>query len=148
MQAQVDHGCRPGAGDDRPVLDVELIGLDKPESAGSFAQRIITAINQPYDIDGHQVVVSTSVGIAIAPNDGATTEQLLRNADMALYRAKSDGRAVFRYFEPEMDEQLQARRSLEVDLRNAVLNDEFQLYYQPQVDAMTEEITGCEALLR
>jgi diguanylate cyclase (GGDEF)-like protein len=132
-------------GDEFAVLQT---GLDKAEAAGSFAQRIITAINQPYDLDGHQVVVSTSVGIAIAPNDGTSTEQLLRNADMALYRAKSDGRATFRYFEPEMDEQLQTRRLLEIDLRNAVLNDEFQLFYQPQVDALTEEITGCEALLR
>jgi diguanylate cyclase (GGDEF)-like protein len=132
-------------GDEFAVLQV---GLDKPEAASSFAQRIITAINQPYDLEGHQVVVSTSVGIAIAPNDGSTTEQLLRNADMALYRAKSDGRSMFRYFEAEMDQQLQARRSLEIDLRNAVQNGEFQLVYQPQVDAITEEITGCEALLR
>jgi predicted signal transduction protein with EAL and GGDEF domain len=132
-------------GDEFAVLQ---IGLDRPEASGSFAQRIITAINQPYDIEGHQVIVSTSVGIAIAPNDGTTTEQLLRNADMALYRAKSDGRAVYRYFEPEMDQQLQARRSLEIDLRNAVQHGEFQLVYQPQVDAITEEITGCEALLR
>jgi len=132
-------------GDEFAVLQV---GLDRPEAASSFAQRIITAINQPYNIEGHQVVVSTSIGIAIAPNDGSTTEQLLRNADMALYRAKSDGRSVFRYFEPEMDQQLQARRSLEIDLRNAVQNGEFQLVYQPQVDAITEEITGCEALLR
>jgi len=132
-------------GDEFAVLQT---GLDKPEAAGSFAQRIITAINQPYDLDGHQVVVSTSVGIAIAPGDGNTTEQLLRNADMALYRAKSDGRSTYRYFEPEMDQQLQARRSLEIDLRNAVANGEFQLFYQPQVDAVTERITGCEALLR
>jgi diguanylate cyclase (GGDEF)-like protein/PAS domain S-box-containing protein len=132
-------------GDEFAVLQV---GLDKPEAASAFAQRIIAAINQPCEIDGHQMNVSTSIGIAIAPNDGSTTEQLLRNADMALYRAKSDGRAVFRYFEAEMDQQLQARRSLEIDLRNAVANGEFQLVYQPQVDAVTEEITGCEALLR
>ena len=132
-------------GDEFAVLQV---GLEKPEAAGSLAQRIITAIKQPYDLDGHQVVVSTSVGIAIAPGDGDTTDQLLRNADMALYRAKSDGRSTYRYFEPEMDEQLQTRRALEIDLRNAVANDEFQLYYQPQVDAVTEQITGCEALLR
>jgi len=132
-------------GDEFAVLQV---GLDRPEAASSLAQRIITAINQPYEIEGHQVNVSTSVGIAIWPNDGSTTEQLLRNADMALYRAKSDGRSVFRYFEAEMDQQLQARRSLEIDLRNAVANGEFELMYQPQVDAVTEEITGCEALLR
>jgi len=132
-------------GDEFAVLQV---GLDRPEAASSLAQRIITAINQPYEIEGHQVNVSTSVGIAIGPNDGSTTELLLRNADMALYRAKSDGRSVFRYFEAEMDQQLQARRSLEIDLRNAVANGEFELMYQPQVDAVTEEITGCEALLR
>ncbi len=132
-------------GDEFAVLQT---GLDKPEAAGSLAQRIITSINQPYDLDGHQVVVSTSIGIAISPGDGNTTDQLLRNADMALYRAKSDGRSTYRYFEPEMDQQLQARRALEIDLRNAVANDEFQLHYQPQVDATTEQITGCEALLR
>jgi diguanylate cyclase (GGDEF)-like protein len=132
-------------GDEFAVLQT---GLDRPEAAGSLAQRIITAINQPYDLDGHQVVVSTSIGVAISPHDGNTTEALLRNADMALYRAKSDGRSTYRYFEPEMDEQLQARRSLEIDLRNAVANGEFKLHYQPQVDAVTERITGCEALLR
>jgi diguanylate cyclase (GGDEF)-like protein/PAS domain S-box-containing protein len=132
-------------GDEFAVLQV---GLDRPEAASAFAQRIIAAVNQPYEIEGNQVNVSTSIGIAIAPNDGSTTEQLLRNADMALYRAKADGRAIFRYFEAEMDQQLQARRALEIDLRNAVVNDEFQLFYQPQVDAITEEITGCEALLR
>jgi predicted signal transduction protein with EAL and GGDEF domain len=132
-------------GDEFAVLQT---GIDRPEAAGSLAQRIITAINQPYDLDGHQVVVSTSVGVALSPNDGNTTDQLLRNADMALYRAKSDGRSTYRYFEPEMDEQLQARRLLEIDLRNAVANGEFKLYYQPQVDAVTERITGCEALLR
>jgi diguanylate cyclase (GGDEF)-like protein/PAS domain S-box-containing protein len=141
---EVDVVARLG-GDEFAVLQA---AIDKPEAAGSFAQRIITAINQPYDLDGHQVVTSTSVGIAIGPNDGTSTEQLLRNADMALYRAKSDGRSTFSYFEPQMDEQLQARRLLEVDLRNAVANDEFRLYFQPQVDAETEEVTGCEALLR
>ena len=141
---EVDVIARLG-GDEFAVLQATI---ERPEAAGSFAQRIITAINQPYDLDGHQVVTSTSVGIAIGPNDGVSTEQLLRNADMALYRAKSDGRSTFRYFEPHMDEQLQARRLLEIDLRNAVANSEFQVYFQPQVDAVTEEVTGCEALLR
>jgi diguanylate cyclase (GGDEF)-like protein len=140
----VDVIARLG-GDEFAVLQAVL---DKPESAGSLAQRIITTINQPYDLDGHQVVTSTSVGIAIGPNDGTSTEQLLRNADMALYRAKSDGRSTFRYFEPQMDEQLQTRRLLEIDLRNAVVNNEFRLHFQPQVDADSEEVTGCEALLR
>ncbi|HZE45774.1 MAG TPA: EAL domain-containing protein [Xanthobacteraceae bacterium] len=132
-------------GDEFAILQT---GVEKAEFAATFAQRVIATINQPYDLDGHQVVVSTSVGIAIAPEDGDSTEQLLRNADMALYRAKSDGRSTFRYFEPEMDEQLQTRRLLEMDLRDAVAREEFQLLYQPQVDAITERITGCEALLR
>jgi diguanylate cyclase (GGDEF)-like protein len=132
-------------GDEFAVLQPDL---DDADAAESFAERIIAEITQPYDIDGHQVVVSTSVGIAIAPGDGGSTELLLRNADMALYRAKSDGRSTFRYFEPEMDEQLQARRALEMDLRNAVANNEFLVFYQPQVDTVTEQVTGCEALLR
>jgi diguanylate cyclase (GGDEF)-like protein len=132
-------------GDEFAVLQVDL---DKPDNAGVFAQRIIDAVNQPYELDGHQVVVSTSIGIAIAPADGNSAEQLLRNADMALYRAKWDGRSTFRYFEPEMDEHLQNRRMMEIDLRSAVINNEFQVYYQRQVDAATEQITGCEALLR
>ncbi len=92
--------------------------------------------------------MTTSIGVAIGPNDGNSTELLMRNADIALYRAKSDGRSTFRYFEAEMDKQIQARRLLEMDLRTAVTQGEFQLHYQPQVDAATEEITGCEALLR
>jgi diguanylate cyclase (GGDEF)-like protein len=132
-------------GDEFAVLQPDL---DDADAAEASAERIIAEITQPYDIDGHQVVVSTSVGIAIAPGDGGSTELLLRNADMALYRAKSDGRSTFRYFEPEMDEQLQARRALEMDLRNAVANNEFQVFYQPQVDTITEQVTGCEALLR
>jgi diguanylate cyclase (GGDEF)-like protein len=132
-------------GDEFAVLQPDLDSADAGEAS---AERIIEEITQPYDIDGHQVVVSTSVGIAIAPGDGESTELLLRNADMALYRAKSDGRSTFRYFEPAMDEQLQARRALEMDLRDAVANNEFQVFYQPQVDTITEQVTGCEALLR
>jgi diguanylate cyclase (GGDEF)-like protein/PAS domain S-box-containing protein len=141
---ETDMVARLG-GDEFAILQA---GVDKAEAAGVFAQRVITAIHQPYELDGHQVVVSTSVGIAVAPGDGDSTDQLLRNADMALYRAKSDGRSTFRYFEPEMDEQLQTRRQLEMDLRDAVAREEFQLFYQPQVDAVTERIIGCEALLR
>jgi predicted signal transduction protein with EAL and GGDEF domain len=94
------------------------------------------------------VVVGASVGIAVAPNNGADADQLLRNADMALYRAKSDGRGVCRFFEPQMDAQLQARRSLELALRKALAKGEFELFYQPLLDLRTDEISGCEALLR
>ncbi|MDQ2081340.1 EAL domain-containing protein [Xanthobacteraceae bacterium Astr-EGSB] len=119
-----------------------------PSPAGVLAQRLIAGINQPYEIDGHHVVVSASIGLAFSPGDGATSEQLLRNADMALYRAKSAGRSAFRFFEAAMDAQLQARRLLELDLRKALDNGEFELLYQPQINAATEVVTGCEALLR
>ena len=144
MMCDVDTIARLG-GDEFAIMQSGQCG---PDHAGTLAQRLITGLNQAYDIDGHHVVVSASIGIAIAPNDGSTTEQLLRNADMALYRAKSEGRATFRFFEPEMDAQLQARRLLELDLRKALANGEFELYYQPQVNVTTEEVTGCEALLR
>ena len=78
------------------------------------------ASSEPYDIDGHQVVIGTSVGIAVGPADGTTPDQLMRNADLALYRAKGDGRGTYRFFEPEMDAQMQARRAMEYDLRKAL----------------------------
>jgi predicted signal transduction protein with EAL and GGDEF domain len=89
-----------------------------------------------------------SIGIALAPNDGLDPDQLLRNADMALYRAKADGRGLYRFFEPEMDARMQARRRLEIDLRKAIANSEFELFYQPLVDMQTEHVTGFEALIR
>jgi diguanylate cyclase (GGDEF)-like protein len=132
-------------GDEFVILQT---GIERPEDAESLAQRLVTSIDRPFDLAGHQFVVSTSVGIALAPRDGTTSEELLRNADLALYSAKSDGRATYRFFEPKMNKLLQDRRQLEADLRNALVHDELELYYQPQVDAMSEEITGCEALLR
>jgi predicted signal transduction protein with EAL and GGDEF domain len=93
-------------------------------------------------------VVELSIGIALAPDDGQDPEQLLRNADLALYRAKSDGRGLYRFFEPGMDARMQARRRLEIDLRKAIANGEFELFYQPLVSMQTERITGFEALIR
>ena len=102
----------------------------------------------PTMIDGHQVVIGTSVGIAVGPPDGATPDQLMRNADLALYRAKGDGRGTFRFFEPEMDAQMQARRAMEYDLRKALAAGEFELHYQPVVNLASNEISGFEALIR
>jgi predicted signal transduction protein with EAL and GGDEF domain len=93
-------------------------------------------------------MVGASVGIAIAPGDGDHPDQLLKNADMALYRAKSDGRRLYRVFEREMDARLQARRALELDLRKALADGQFELFYQPLIDLPTETISCCEALLR
>ncbi len=122
--------------------------LDRPGSVGSVAQRIVDALSQPFDLDGRQVEIGTSIGIAFFPADGGNPEALMRSADIALYRAKREKRGTFRFFEPAMDEHLQARRQLEQDLRVAIERDELQLYYQPLVSCITGEIVGFEALLR
>jgi diguanylate cyclase (GGDEF)-like protein len=114
----------------------------------SLAARLIEVVGAPYDLDGHQVIVGISVGIAIAPADGNEPDVLMKNADLALYRAKADGGGVFRFFEIGMDARMQARRALELDLRKAVINDEFELFYQPIIDVETSQITSFEALIR
>ena len=132
-------------GDEFVILQA---GTDAPEQASLLAQRVIDALAAPCDLDGHWVVAGTSIGIAIAPSDGDASDKLLKNADLALYRAKSDGRGTFRFFEPAMDARVQERRQLELDLRGALARGEFELYYQPLVDARSEEVLGFEALLR
>jgi len=132
-------------GDEFVVLQVSLEGVHDAEA---LAGRLIASIECPFDLDGHHIVIGASVGVAIAPRDGTTSAELLRNADMALYAAKSDGRGTFRLFEPAMDLKLKAHRQLEADLREALANGEFEIHYQPQVNVATEEIAGCEALLR
>jgi diguanylate cyclase (GGDEF)-like protein len=116
--------------------------------ASTLAQRIVASITSPFEIEGHQVLVGTSIGIAIAPDDGLDADQLLKNADMALYKAKADGRGTFRFFEGEMDARAQQRRLLEMQLRAALQNGEFELCYQPLVATRTREIEGFEALVR
>jgi diguanylate cyclase (GGDEF)-like protein len=122
--------------------------ISDPAEATTLAQQIIAWISESYDIDGQQAIVGTSVGIAVSPGDGNAPDKLLRNADLALYRAKGDGRGTFRFFEPDMDEQMQARRVMEQDLRKALPAGEFELYYQPVVNLESNEISGFEALIR
>jgi len=119
-----------------------------PADATALAQRIIGLISEPFDIDGHQAVIGASIGIAVGPGDGLRPDKLLRNADLALYRAKGDGRGTFRFFEPAMDLQMQTRRIMERDLRKALPAGEFELYYQPVVNLASNEISGFEALIR
>ncbi|WP_027521314.1 bifunctional diguanylate cyclase/phosphodiesterase [Bradyrhizobium sp. Ec3.3] len=130
----------------------EFVVLQSPISeaseASTLAQRIIGQMSAPFEIDAQQTIAGASIGIAIAPTDGATPEQLLRNADLALYRAKSDGRGMYRFFEPAMDEQVQSRRALELDLRKALAGGEFELHYQPLVKSHSGAISGFEALIR
>jgi diguanylate cyclase (GGDEF)-like protein len=123
-------------------------GVKQPDDAIALAARLIEIAGIPFDLDGHEVAIGASIGIAIAPTDAADADQLLKNADMALYRAKADGRGTYRFFESKMDALLQARRALELDLRKALVNGEFELYYQPLVNLASQEISSFEALIR
>jgi diguanylate cyclase (GGDEF)-like protein len=120
----------------------------QPEDATELARSIIETLSAPFDLLDNQVVIGASVGIAMAPADGNEPDQLLRNADMALYRAKSEGRGTYHFFQPEMDKQLQARRGLELDLRKALAEGQFELYYQPLIEIASGEVSGFEALIR
>jgi diguanylate cyclase (GGDEF)-like protein len=123
-------------------------GVARPEEVIAVAERIVGVLSEPYNLEGHDVVAGASVGIARAPGDGTTPDQLLKNADMALYRAKADGRGTYRFFEPEMDARLQARRRLELDLRAALNHGQFELHYQPVVNIERRQVSGFEALIR
>jgi len=124
-------------------------GAELPNAAPAvLAARVVEVLSVPFDLGDHHVVIGASVGVAIAPDDGNDVDQLLKNADMALYRAKDDGRGRFHFFESEMDAKAQARRMLELDLRKAVAGGEFEVFYQPIVNLSENKISGFEALLR
>ena len=125
-------------GDEFAVVQTNV---SRPEQCSQLASRIVELVSRPYDIDGRHIVIGTSIGIAIAPNDGANPDLLLKNADMALYLAKGDGRGTHRFFEREMDKRLQSRRALELDLRKAIANGEFEVYYQPIVYLQTGKVS-------
>jgi len=113
-----------------------------------LASRLVEALAMPYVIQDHQLAIGCSIGIAMAPLDGKDAEDLLKKADLALYRAKLDGRGIYRFFEAEMDARVQARRLLELDLRSALAHKEFALHYQPIIKLDHGDVTGLEALLR
>jgi diguanylate cyclase (GGDEF)-like protein/PAS domain S-box-containing protein len=120
----------------------------QPVEATELATRIVEALGAPFIVEEHQIVVGASLGIALSPGDGTEPEQLLKNADIALHRAKSEGRGTYRFFEKGMDVRMQARRSMEMDLRKALVNGEFELYYQSIHDLGRNRLCGFEALLR
>jgi diguanylate cyclase (GGDEF)-like protein len=132
-------------GDEFVILQTPI--SDRSE-AEVLARDVVSRLNAPFGLAGHQAVTSASIGIAIAPGDGSTPEQLLHNADLALYRAKGDGRGMHRFFEPAMNEEAQSNRALEQDLRNGLAAGEFELHYQPIVKTDGREISGFEALIR
>jgi diguanylate cyclase (GGDEF)-like protein len=123
-------------------------GAQQPAAATGLARRVIAAMVQPFELGGLQVHIGTSIGIAVAPFDGDEPDLLLKNADLALYRAKGDGRGTMRFFGPGMDQRAQARRALEADLREALARQQFYLEYQPKVSLRDDTVEGVEALLR
>jgi diguanylate cyclase (GGDEF)-like protein len=132
-------------GDEFVVLQYPL---GHPKEAAALAERIVAGLAEPFQISGNEVVIGASIGIALAPRDGTDADLLLKNADMALYRAKSDGRRAWRFFEHGMDVMAQARRNLQLDLRSAVASKSLQVHYQPLFNLHTKRISTCEALLR
>jgi diguanylate cyclase (GGDEF)-like protein len=132
-------------GDEFVVLQSTANGADE---TALLANQILKSLGASYEIDGKEVAISASIGIAFAPKDGIEADQLLKKADMALYRAKAESRDTWRFFRPDMEARAQARRRLELDLRNALETDTFEIYYQPIVDLKTRRVLACEALLR
>jgi diguanylate cyclase (GGDEF)-like protein len=141
---ETDTVARLG-GDEFAIIQTNL---ESASEAAMLARLICDAIKEPYDLGGHVVIADTSIGIAIGPNDGSHVDALLKNADMALYGAKADGRGTYRFFEAEMDARVKTRRAMELALRHALEAGEFELHYQPLLDLERDCVTCCEALLR
>jgi diguanylate cyclase (GGDEF)-like protein len=132
-------------GDEFVILQMPVSGrLD----AASFANRIVKSLAEPYEIEGHEVVIGATIGIAMSPRDSTHVDELLKIADMALYWAKLDKKGAWRFYEADMDTRAQARRSLELDLRNTLASDGFEVHYQPIIDLKTRKPSTCEALMR
>jgi diguanylate cyclase (GGDEF)-like protein/PAS domain S-box-containing protein len=124
------------------------VGVEGPGEAEALCSRLLAALVEPFELNGHDIIVTASIGVALAPADAEEPGRLLQYADVALYRAKDEGRNTFRFFEPEMDGRLQARRALERDLRTTLMRGDLQVHYQLQVDARGQEPVGVEALAR
>ncbi len=122
--------------------------LREPQDAVVLAKRVRESVAKSFHVNGHEIITDISIGMSVAPEDGTEPDVLLKNSDMALYGAKGDGRGTWRFFEPEMDNKMRARRVLEMNLRGALANGEFQLYYQPLVSVTTKNIRAFEALIR
>jgi diguanylate cyclase (GGDEF)-like protein len=122
--------------------------LDRAEDAADLAERIVKKIAEPLEIDGHRILIGASVGIAVAPIDGNDGESLKRRADLAMYRAKAEGRSTYHFYEERLDTALQEKRNTEVALRNALLKGEFRLAFQPLVNLVDNRVSAFEALLR
>jgi diguanylate cyclase (GGDEF)-like protein/PAS domain S-box-containing protein len=129
-------------------FQVILPGRQKPDQLGQLAHRIIENLSQPYSIDGARVTIGASIGISLCPDNGTSSEELIRNADLALYAAKDGGRGRYHFYADDLHAEAEERRQLEQDLRDAMTAGDLELHYQPVVSTTTEKITGFEALLR
>ncbi len=151
VASRLKQACREGdmisrlGGDEFAILTGTLM---RAADAAEVADRIVKQMAMPFDVDGHSVVIGASVGIAVAPVDGTTAETLLKNADLALYRAKNDGRGAYHFFEKGMDAVLQERRYMELGLRQALARNEFRLVFQPLFNLVERRVCALEALLR
>ncbi len=147
LERTVDKRGRVGrlGGDEFEVI---LPGHNDREETANLARKVIENLSQPYSIDGHRVVIGASVGIALSPDDGVTSEALIRNADLALYAAKDAGRGRHHFYASDLHDDAEERRQLEQDLRDALIHGGLELHYQPVVQVTTEKMTGFEALIR
>ena len=136
--------CRFG-GDEFVIVIPEVTSSMECER---FATRVISEVSKPVLIDGHLIIVGTSVGIALSPHNGTEFDQLLKMADVALYEAKSRGRGVFNFYSETLGEKIRNRRQLEVDLRRAIQKGQMSVHYQPLIDLKTNRVSCCEALVR
>ena len=139
-----DTAARLG-GDEFAIIQTDVQNI---EDTIVLAQRIIDELCQPFDCRGIRLHSTASVGITLFPEDGENPEQLVKNADMAMYAAKAEGRNNYRFFLPSMHERVKERKTIEEDLRNALEHDQLELYYQPKIDCRTERVVGAEALVR
>jgi diguanylate cyclase (GGDEF)-like protein len=140
---EIDTVARLG-GDEFAILHAII----QPSDSTALAERLIDTISEAYEINGHRVIIGSSIGIAIAPDDGEQVDEVMKNADMALYQSKADGRGRYQFFEAAMDARMQARRTLELALHKALTDGEFTVFYQPFVNLATRSVCGFEALLR
>jgi diguanylate cyclase (GGDEF)-like protein/PAS domain S-box-containing protein len=151
VASRIRNCLKPGdliarlGGDEFAVIQT---GIDSSADTLAFVTRIHEAIRRPYHCLGHQLSTDASIGIALAPQDGADLDQLVKNADLAMYGAKAEGRRTYRFFVPAMDASARARLAMEQDLRQAMIDGGFELHYQPLVNLRSNEVAGCEALLR
>ncbi len=151
LAARIKHCVKPTdliarlGGDEFAVIQTAVGSV---ADAKEFVTRIHDAIRQPCQCLGHHLSTDASIGIALAPQDGTDLDQLIKNADLAMYAAKAEGRRTHRFFEPAMDARAKARLTMEQDLRQAMVDGGFEIHYQPLLDLRSDEITGCEALLR